>query len=141
MQKVFVTLAMMAIMAIALFLYDQSLENSTAGTLTITLSDAGETIHEASHPFTEDDTLYTLLDAHYEIRCADANYQPSDRCESLSFTGVEGRILMHVNELETDWFTSYIEISLNGQKANYGMDQLPLDDGDWVDLNAVQLAD
>lgn len=139
MQKIWVTIGSMVILAAALFLYDLSLEPNAAGTLTLTLSEAGVLIHESNHTFTEDDSLYTVLEANYDIQCADASYAPTDVCEPLSFSGVEGRILMHVNELETDWFTSYIEISVNGNKANYGIDQLPLKDGDIIDLNAVSL--
>lgn len=139
MRKVFVTIGAMVVLAVALFFYDQSLEARSAGTLTLTLSEAGRVIHEAEHSFSETDTLYTLLDEHYEIQCANAMYEPSETCEALNFSGVEGRIILHVNELETDWFTSYIEISVNGNKANYGIDQLPLNDGDDIDLNAVSL--
>lgn len=139
MRKIWVTIGSMVLLAAALFIYDLSLEPNSAGTLTLTLSEAGVLVQEADHNFTEDDTLYTLLERHYDIACADPSYAPSDACEPLSFSGVEGRILMHVNELETDWFTSYLEISVNGNKANYGIDQLPLKDGDIIDLNAVSL--
>ncbi len=59
-----------------LFLYDLSLEPNTAGTLTLTLSEAIGLIKEADHALSEDDTLYTLLERHYDIECADASNCP-----------------------------------------------------------------
>lgn len=139
MRKVFVTIGMMVFLALALFIYDLRLEAQGAGMLTITLSEAGEVIREQNHSFTEEDTLYTVLNAHYAIQCADESYAPTETCNPMDYTGLEGRILMHIGPLETDWVTTYIEISLNGDKASYGMDQLPLNDGDHIDLNAVSI--
>lgn len=135
MKKLVVTLAMMGVLAVSLFLYDRSLNTSLEGTVTIVLSDNGSTLSENEHAFTEDDSLFTLLDEHYTILCADRNYRPDASCEPRMTGSIEGRILLEIEALKSDWFNTFIEISINDVPASYGIDQLPFDDGDIIELN------
>lgn len=137
MKKAFVTIGMMVGLAVSLFLYDQTLPTPTAGSVTIVLSEAGDPLQETMHAFTESDTLFSVLDAHYDIACADREFQPTTSCEPLSFSGVEGRILLEIGPLKSDWFTSYIALNVNGEHAAYGIDQLSLEPGDTIELDLV----
>jgi hypothetical protein len=98
------------------------------GTISITLKDEiGDTISSKEYDFTSEDTLFTILEENYEIGCADSSYQVTKICEKGLFTS---RILLEIDDLKTDWRSSYISIYENEEYSTQGIDNISLNDGD-----------
>ena len=98
------------------------------GTISITLIDEiGDTISSKEYDFTNEDTLFSILDKNYDLGCANSSYQLSEVCEKGLFTS---RILLEINTLKTDWRNSYISIYENEEYSTQGIDNISINDGD-----------
>lgn len=98
------------------------------GTITITLIDEfGDTISEKEYNFEEEDTLFLLLDKHYDLGCANSSYQLSDVCEKGLFSS---RVILEIDSLKTDWRNSYIAVYENEEYSTLGIDNISINDGD-----------
>ena len=71
--------------------------------------------------------MYDLLNENYELGCANSSYQLSTECPSGIFSS---RILLKIDDLETDWRNSYIAIYENDEYSVLGIDYIYLNDGD-----------
>lgn len=99
-----------------------------AGTLELkVLDEEGDTVIDETYAFDEDDTLFTVIDQHHETVCADRSYDPDPSCE-VTF-GDRGRVLLGVDSVMTDWTDTFLYLEVNGDMANYGVDTVPLEDG------------
>ncbi len=96
------------------------------GSIRIIVTD-GETLYDGEIAFTEGETLFELLDEMYDLSCADMNYKSDDTC---SFTSMGNHILLRIEDIESDWTSSYIAIYENGEYATQGVDSLELNDQD-----------
>jgi len=67
--------------------------------------------------FYEGDSLYDVLKRHYDI-------ETSDR-----YASQYGRTLLAIDEVRTDFESSFIHISVDGTRATRGIDHIPLHDG------------
>ncbi len=98
------------------------------GTISITLKDEkGDTISNEDYEFTNEDTLFSILDENYDLGCANSSYHVSDVCDKGLFTS---RILLEINTLKTDWRNSYISIYENEEYSTQGIDNISINDGD-----------
>ena len=98
------------------------------GTITITLIDEiGDTISSRNYEFDSEDTLFNILDEYYELGCTDSGYMLSNECEPKL---VGSRILLKIDDLETDWRNSYIAIYENDEYSLLGIDYISINDGD-----------
>ncbi len=93
----------------------------------ILIDEIGDKISSKEFSFTSEDTLFDLLGKNYEIGCADSSYQLSTDCNEGLFTS---RILMKINNIETDWTNTYIAIYENDEYSVLGIDNMTLNDGD-----------
>ncbi len=64
---------------------------------------------------TDNSSLYDLMDEHYTLKTEDGTY---------------GKVLLGIDNLITDFNTTYIAIYVNGDYANYGISTLQISDGD-----------
>ena len=128
MKKVLISIAALGLIVssfLALSYFDFS---DIEGTVTITIIDEiGDTISSKEYDFVERDTLYDLLNENYELGCANSSYQLSTECPSGIFSS---RILLKIDDLETDWRNSYIAIYENDEYSVLGIDYIYLNDGD-----------
>ena len=98
------------------------------GTISIILKDEiGDTISSKEYEFTNEDTLFNILEENYEVGCANSSFQLSDVCEKGMFSS---RIILEIDTLKTDWRNSYISIYENGEYSVHGIDDISLNDGD-----------
>lgn len=99
--------------------YFSSVFNSDmAGDITVEIIDEnGQTVSEEVVEFEEGDTLYDVLNRHFELRVSGSKH------DTL------GRILLGIDELNTDFQTQFIYIEVDGEEARKGIDYLPLQDG------------
>jgi hypothetical protein len=134
MKRIGLTLIALIILIFAGLFLGQQFQAETSGSLTIVLVSYEEELRRDEVSFAEGDTLYEILSSHYDIYCADANYQPDATCESLFFTEVSGRILLGIDTLSSNWKETFIQIQINGEPAVQGMDQLRFQDQDEIRL-------
>ena len=111
------------------FLALSYLDNSDIeGSVTITLIDEiGDTVSSKEYDFTSEDTLFDLLNENFEVGCANSSYQLSLECDKGLFSS---RVLMKLNDVETDWTSTYIAIYENDEYSLLGIDNMTLNDGD-----------
>lgn len=129
MKKLIVTALVIGFAAVGFFLSSLLRQNDAEGDITIVLVDQiGDTVHSQTYTFSEDDTLFDLLVEHFTIECANMQYQ-ADECTD---NPLMDHVLMTVNGIETDWTNTYIAIYVNDEYSNYGIDDIPLHDGDTI---------
>ena len=128
MKKVLISLVALALIIgsfLALSYFDFS---DIEGIITITLIDEiGDTISSKEYEFDSEDTLFDLLDEYYDLGCTDFGYMLSTDCEP---TMAGSRVLLMIDNLETDWRNSYIAIYENGEYSVLGVDYISINDGD-----------
>ncbi len=128
MKKLGITIIVLGIALASYFGFSQLNKNDFQGTITITLVDEiGDTISSKQYTFTEEDTLFSILNDNYEVGCADSTYHLTDVCEAQLFNS---RIILKIDSVETDWVNTYISIYENNEYSNLGIDSLVLNDGD-----------
>jgi hypothetical protein len=133
MKRLGLTLSAITIFIGASFFLGRQFQAESSGTLTIVLV-AEEEISRQQVSYQEGDTLYDILTAHYTVYCANAQYLPDETCEILFYTRFSGRILLGIDDLMSNWTDTYIQIQINGVKAEEGMDQLKFTDKDIISL-------
>ena len=98
------------------------------GELDFMLYDEEETlIIDETYRFYEGDTLFAIIDRHHDTVCADRSYDPDPSCDATF--GDYGRVLLGIDEVLTDWSNTFLYLEMNGSKAEYGVDNIPLEDG------------
>lgn len=128
MKKLILSIAALLILAGSFFAFSYFKDQDVEGTITIILIDEiGDTISSEEYDFTSDDTLFDLLDENYEVGCADLSYQLSSECSQNILTS---RVILKIDEIETDWMNTYIAIYENDEYSLNGIDNMTLNDGD-----------
>lgn len=77
------------------------------------------------YDFEEETSLFDILQENYEIGCADASYEMDYTCE---YTAWNNHIILGVESVETDWWNSFLEITVDDVKSQYGADSIMLID-------------
>jgi len=117
----------------------QLFQASDHGEITVVLYDENSLVSETVIEFEAGDTLFEILNESYEITCMNNSYEPDPSCEVASFSGVSGRIILEIDSLKSNWTDSYIEIEINGEKSNYGIDALKFEDEDVIGFRLKSL--
>jgi hypothetical protein len=116
--------------AVVLFFVLSKIQNEIDGEIQIILLDEQRNvIFDETLEFEEEDSLLGLLQENHIVYCGNHQYQPDETCET---TFLNGRVLLGIDAVQTDWFTTYIGIYINGDYSNKGIDAIPLNDGDVI---------
>lgn len=130
MKKLIITSVLIAIAGISFFVSDLLKQNDSDGEITIVLVDQiGDIVSSEKYEFLETDTLFDILKENYEVGCADASFHLSTECKALP---LGSRVLMKIDSVETDWMNTFIAIYINDEYSNYGIDDIPLKNGDVI---------
>lgn len=122
----------------ALFFYfSQPQEGDQSGTITIKVYDeTNQVVIDDVISFTNTKTLFQILDEEYSIGCANSAYQLDETC---SFKQLNSHIVLSINDVITDWMNSYLEISIDGTRSNYGVDLIEVKDGSVYEFKFTDL--
>ena len=127
MKKLILTAIALAFGALGFFVYETLHQTEGDGSVTIVVVDENDNVtYSEIHRFTEEDTLFSILQDTFDLSCANNMYQPSD-CSDTSFFGT---VILGIDDLDTDWTTDYIAIYINDEYSGYGIDGIQLRDGD-----------
>ena len=122
---IYTVLALGFIVGLFYILYDDN-EATGQGSIEITVYNQSETVVSSeSHLFYEGDTLFKVMDRHYDLTCADAQYNPDETCET-TFAG--RHILLGIDDVSTDWNDTFLYLEVNGTMATRGVDEVELED-------------
>jgi hypothetical protein len=125
MKKVVISIAVLAVAAFVFFLNGINRNDEIGDVTIIIVNELGETLSNKEYGFTEEDSLFELLNDEFELGCADNSYKLSDDCtEKLG-----GRVLMKIDSVQTDWMNTYLAIYINEEYSTLGIDNIPLVDG------------
>jgi hypothetical protein len=134
MKRILVSLlAIGVLLSVGLF-FGRTFQAPEAGVITIVLVDDDVERSKATWPFEQGDTLYDILSRHYTIYCADRSYQIDPSCAPAMFSEITGRVLLGIDDLESNWTDTFIQIQINGVPSPLGMDQLEFTDQDIISL-------
>jgi len=112
--KVLVSLILIGI-AIGTFFVVNSFKNKSAGTINIKLYDIDDVlISEKDINYNLDDKLIDILKENYKIRTS---------------TSIYGVVLYDIDDLKTDFKTTYVAIYIDDKYSNYGVSGIELYDG------------
>jgi len=134
MKRIFVSLLAIGVLISVGFFFGRTFQAPEAGVITIILIDDDVERSKATWPFEQGDTLYDILERHYTIYCADRSYQIDASCAPVMFSEITGRVLLGIDELESNWTDTFIQIQINGVPSPLGMDQLEFTDQDVISL-------
>lgn len=138
MKKIGITISVIVITTIAIFLLTR-LQNDVAGEIQLTvINEMDAVVIDETLSFTESDDLVSLLQEHYTVICANESYKPTTNCETYF---VNGRIILGIESVNTDWRHSYMGIYVNGEYSNVGVDGIPLKDGDTITFEKMTIGD
>jgi len=128
MKKLVISIIVIAVFSASFFIFSNTNNNDIEGEISILIIDEfGDTISELTHDFTEDDTVFSILNSNYTVGCADSHYNISTDCEAPL---LGSRIILKIDSLETNWSMNYIGIYENDIYSSIGIDSLSLNDGD-----------
>ncbi len=118
-MKLKITLSFIALsLAVTLLLLLPGRGGDEAGTITVKVYDSSSVqVVDADYTFDGDDTLYTVLNEHHDLRV------------SGSKSDLYGRVFLGIDDVVTDFNTTFIYIEIDGEEARHGIDYLPLYDG------------
>jgi hypothetical protein len=126
MKKLVVTVIVISLAGIVFFISSQISRSNQDGTLTVVVVDeGGETIIDDILSFNEGESMVEILDSEYFIQCGDGTYQPTDCSNMPSF----GRTLLIFEDVETDWWNTFIAIYVNDQYSSSGIDDIEPKEG------------
>jgi len=125
MKKVFLSLLLIGL-AIVAYRLIPTINGDDEGVVSFKVMDESSTLIESELTFDETMTLFELLDEYYDIKCANNNYGIDDNCQERPM----GRVILVIEDIETDWTSSFFQIRINGEPSNYGVDSIEVNDGD-----------
>jgi len=124
MKKILISIVFIGIGLASFFYFSAPKESEESGNIEVVLIDEiGDIVSTKTLPYYEGDTLFKVLDENYDILCADASYNPSSDCNSV---GINGRVILGIDTLITNWQNNYISIYINDDYAVQGIDQIEL---------------
>lgn len=128
MKKILLTIfVLLVVFTLFLLLRNDGAKN--AGEVVIIVHDGSEIVSEETFLYSEGDTLFDLLNTHYDLVCANANYQPSDECKDLLFGSP---VILGIDGVLTNWIDGYFAIYVNDSYSTLGVDMIEIEDGDIV---------
>ncbi|MFK5884248.1 MAG: DUF4430 domain-containing protein [Candidatus Izemoplasma sp.] len=138
MRKIIISVFVLGI-SFGIFSYVTRLEsNDLMGEITIELVSEDGSISVEVFDFDIEDTLFGILEDNYIVFCADSGYNKSDSCNSLLYGS---RVILQIEDIETDWNNTFLAIYENDLKSNYGIDSLVLNDGDYFRFEYTEVGD
>jgi hypothetical protein len=111
--------------------------NDSIGSIQFRLIDENENIViDDQINIYQGDTLYTVLDRHYEIVCADRQYRPDPSC---SHRFLNGYVILGIEGIDSNWIDTVLSIYVNDSLSNYGVSMIDLEDGDEISIRKKQV--
>lgn len=127
MKKLGLTVVVLGVMLALFILFTQAQQNDVEGEIRIqVVNQLDEIVIDDTVLFEEEDTLFSIMQERYEVGCANAQYQLTDACEPLLF---DSRVILKINEVETNWNGHFIGIYVDVTYSNHGIDSIALTDG------------
>ncbi len=126
MKKFLISFVVVFVITVIYLVFSQPIQGDNLGTVTIQVVDQyGEIVINDEISFSEEMSLYKLLEEEYEIGCGSASYSLDETC---SFESINGHIVLKIDTVSTDWYNSYLKIIINEIDSNYGIDRIMLED-------------
>jgi hypothetical protein len=123
--------------------------SETPGEINITFTDAsGAVVFDEWIAYEEGMTFFDLLNAHFDLTCANALYQADDTCGyTFSSFGSSDKVILGIKgetfELMTDWQHTYLSIyKWNGSEyrlTSQGVMQLAFKDQDRIKISVQEV--
>ncbi len=130
MKKVLISIISLVFLFASFYALDSLNENKVEGFLTIILIDEyGDTVFNEEYEFKKKDSLFDVLSKEHVVGCSDSSFNITSDCKSNIFTK---RVIMKIDNVETDWQNSYFAIYTNDLYAILGVDDLNIQDGDVI---------
>lgn len=126
MKKVVISIASIILLITTLFFFSYN-NNDSVGTISIILVNNTDQSETKQFTFKKEDSLFDIIDRNFSVVCGDRFYTPSTTCEKVTFGS---RVIFEIDDLITDFETSFIAIYENDVYSNLGIDSIILNDGD-----------
>lgn len=128
MKKLLITIFIIIAAIGSFFYFSQEKKRDNIGEITIiVIDDTGDTLSSKTVTFGENESLFDILNKNYSLGCANASYQLSTTCDTVLFGS---RVILQIEDMTTDWQTSYIGVYENDEYSRTGIDSIILDNGD-----------
>lgn len=117
--------------------FSAPIKGDEAGGVNIILIDeTGKVVSNVEYDFQTEVNLFTFMNEHYSLSCADSGYKTDDTC---SFTMLESHVLLVVDDVESTWTGSFIQIIIDEIPSEYGIDRIMLKDNTTYTFKYVEL--
>ncbi len=143
--KIIVTVLMIIVGFIVIQWLLPNQETTESGSVTIQIyNETSELVYEGTHDFEKGMYLYDVLDASFELTCANQNYEPDQTC-NYTFTGFayQGKVILGISNqafsVITNWTNTFLAIEYYDQDtyvlAQKGPSRMALNDGDIIRIS------
>ncbi len=134
-RKITLTLMVLMLAGIVLYFFGP-FTSLDEGVITIELRDQNTLVRSIEASFEEGETLFDVLDRHFDVVCATPFYTPSDNCDNNPLIG---RAILGIDDLMTDWSGTFFQIRHNGTHSQLGVDRITFDDGDTITFDRIDV--
>ena len=134
-RKISLTLTILTLAGITLFFFGP-FSAQTEGVITLELKDQNTLVRSVEAPFEASDSLFEVLDRHFELVCATPFYTPSETCDNHP---IIGRAILGIDDIMTDWSETFFQIRHNGTHSQFGVDRITFDDGDTITFDRIDV--
>jgi len=143
--KIIISIVVVLVGALVIRLLTVENRSTEAGSIYLYIQDEEEhVVFEGSLSYEEGDSFYDILNRHFDLTCANYNYQPDTEC-SYSFTtpGASGKVILGIKgdnfDLMTNWsdhFLAFYSYNDNEKKlTTVGPSNIPFQNGDVFLIN------
>ncbi len=126
MKKIIIILVVLGISFVGYTYASTPLSGDVQGGIHIEVVDeVGVTIISDYYDFEEEVSLFDILQENYALGCADSGFKMDDTC---SYKVLNNHMILAIEDVETDWYNSFLEITINGDESQYGVDSIMVED-------------
>ena len=126
-MKKLILIVFVLILGIYGYLYFSApINGDTQGGITVVLiDDSGAKIDTQIFEFSEETSLYDLMNENYDLGCANLSYNLDEECGTII---LNSHVILKIDNVVTDWNSSYIQIFVNDVPSEFGIDDIMLKD-------------
>ena len=137
MKKVIISIIVLLSLTVIFFYFSQPQSGDNQGVITVRVIDQdNNVVIDDEITFTEEVSLFEILQDNYDIGCANSSYIIDYTC---SFKQLNSHIVLGIEDMETDWYGSYLQIFINDEASIYGVDLILVEDETIYEFRYIDL--
>ncbi|MBO7080204.1 MAG: hypothetical protein J6W64_10505 [Bacilli bacterium] len=126
--KIIITILLLSLCIVSVLLFNKYVKDKAIskeiGKITIELIDFDGTKSQKEFSYKEGDSIWPIIKDNYRVEYTETQF---------------GIMLIEIDDIITDFTTTYIAIYVNDEYSNYTISNIPIKDGLFISLRATYL--